>query len=140
MAIRTIHAGAWNRARSHLGVMTKSEDFEPVALVDVNEEFMAHGLDLADLGADAAHTSLTTALDRHDCDAVVVVTPVMLHAQFIDEALAAGKHVMVEKPFTVRLEDAERAVATAEAAGPQLLVTQRARPNPASPTLRRPPV
>ena len=66
MAIRTIHVGAWNRARSHLGVMTGSEDFEPVALVDVNEEFMAQGLDLADLGADAAHTSLTEALDRHD--------------------------------------------------------------------------
>ena len=137
MAIRTIHVGAWNRARSHLGVMTQSEDFEPVALVDVNDEFMAQGLDLADLGSDAAHSSLTEALDRHDCDAVVVVTPVVIHAPFIDEALAAGKHVMVEKPFTVSLEDAERAVATAEAAGVQLLVTQNDRLNPVYPTIRR---
>ena len=137
MPIRTIHVGAWNRARSHLGVMTQSEVFEPVALVDVNEDFMAQGLDLADLGADAAHTSLTEALDKHDCDAVVVVTPVMLHAQFIDEALAAGKHVMVEKPFTVSLEDAERAVASAEAAGLQLLVTQNDRLRPSYPTIRR---
>ncbi len=137
MAIRTIHVGAWNRARAHLGAMAASDAFDPVALVDVDAEFLAKGGDLADLGADAMHSSLTEALDRHDCDAVVVVTPVTLHAPFIDEALAAGKHVMVEKPFTVSLADAERAVATAQAAGLQLLVTQNDRLNPAYLTMRR---
>ena len=137
MALRTIHVGAWNRARTHLGVMTRSDVFEPVALVDVNDDFLVHGRDLSGLKEDSSYTNLTEALDRHDCDAVVVVTPVMLHARFIDEALAAGKHVMVEKPFTTNLADAEHAVAKAEAAGLQLLVTQNDRLNPTYRTIRR---
>ena len=137
MAIRTIHVGAWNRARAHLGVMADSEVYEPVALVDPNQEFLAKGRELSGLGEDASYGTLTEALGEHDCDAVVVVTPVMLHAAFIDEALTAGKHVMVEKPFTVNLEDAERAVNTAENKGLQLLVTQNDRLNPVFKTMRR---
>jgi len=137
MAIRTIHVGAWNRARAHLGVMSDSEVYEPVALVDTNQEFLAKGRELSGLGEDASYGTLAEALGEHDCEAVVVVTPVMLHAPFIDEALAAGKHVMVEKPFTVDLADAERAVATAERQGVQLLVTQNDRLNPVFKTMRR---
>ncbi len=137
MAIRTIHVGAWSRGRAHLGPMTQSPDFEPVALVDVRDDYLELGRELARLGPDACHKTLTEALERHDCDAVIVVTPVTLHAPFIDEALAAGKHVMVEKPFTVSLEDAERAVETAKAQDLQILVTQNDRLNPVYRTIAR---
>jgi predicted dehydrogenase len=47
-------------------------------------------------------------------EAVVVATPVPTHASLADRALAAGKHVFVEKPMALTAEEAERLVARAE--------------------------
>jgi predicted dehydrogenase len=50
-------------------------------------------------------------------DAVVLATPHSQHAEQIVAASAAGKHVFVEKPFTLSKASAEQAVAAADAAG-----------------------
>ena len=42
-----------------------------------------------------------------DVDAVVVVTPVRTHYQLARQALLHGKHVLVEKPLTNNVEEAE---------------------------------
>jgi predicted dehydrogenase len=47
-------------------------------------------------------------------DAVVVATPVGTHYQFAKAALEAGKHVLVEKPFTASTREAEALIALAE--------------------------
>lgn len=51
------------------------------------------------------------------CDAVAIVTPDRFHAALTLEALAAGKHVMCEKPLTTTFKDAQRVAAAAVAAG-----------------------
>ena len=48
-----------------------------------------------------------------EVDAVDLATPALLHAQQTIAALAAGKHVIVEKPMATRLEDAEAMVSAA---------------------------
>jgi predicted dehydrogenase len=55
-------------------------------------------------------------------DAVVVATPVATHHRFAREALLAGKHVLVEKPFTTSAREAEELVALAESSGLTLMV------------------
>ncbi|MBE3580068.1 MAG: Gfo/Idh/MocA family oxidoreductase [Thermoanaerobacteraceae bacterium] len=40
-------------------------------------------------------------------DAIVICTPVLTHKQIILDALAAGKHILCEKPLTLTVEDAE---------------------------------
>lgn len=47
------------------------------------------------------------AFDAVDIDLVVIATPNNTHAGLARRALAAGKHVVVDKPFTVDLADAE---------------------------------
>jgi len=52
-----------------------------------------------------------------DFDAVVVTTPDDAHADITVAAAEAGLHVLVEKPFTTTVEDADRAVRAIRAAG-----------------------
>lgn len=67
------------------------------------------------------------AIADEDVDVVVVATPNDLHAPLAEAALQAGKHVVVDKPFTVTLEEARRVVATAAATGRVLSVFQNRR-------------
>ena len=47
-------------------------------------------------------------------DAVVIATPVSTHYNFAREALLAGKHVLIEKPFTANVAEAEQLIQLAE--------------------------
>src|SRR5262249_49190927 len=55
-------------------------------------------------------------------DAVVLATPHSLHADQIVAAALAGKHVFVEKPLTVTIAAARRAIDACAAAGVVLAV------------------
>jgi predicted dehydrogenase len=61
-------------------------------------------------------------LARSDVDAVVIATPADTHAEIAAAALAANKHVLVEKPLATRVEDARSLCALAERAGRVLMV------------------
>jgi predicted dehydrogenase len=55
-------------------------------------------------------------------DAVALATPVATHYDFARRALEAGKHVLVEKPFTASAREAEELIALAERRGLTLMV------------------
>jgi predicted dehydrogenase len=71
-------------------------------------------------------TRLTADLDElltdPALDAVAIATPVPTHAELAVRVLQAGKHCFVEKPLAQSVQDAERVVAAAEAAGGVLMV------------------
>lgn len=56
-----------------------------------------------------------TVLDDPSIDAVVIASPAPTHAALAHAALAAGKHVLVEKPMTMHLKEAVALVETARA-------------------------
>ena len=55
-----------------------------------------------------ASSDIDAVLTNADLDTVFIATPHESHAELVLEALAAGKHVFVEKPLATRLEDLER--------------------------------
>ena len=69
-------------------------------------------------------------LARDDVDLVVVSTPPSTHASWALRAVRAGKHVLVEKPFAIRTDDADAVLAEAEAAGRLAVVYQNRRFDP----------
>jgi len=73
-------------------------------------------------------------LARQDIDAVDVCVPSHLQAAVAIEALAAGKHVLVEKPMATSVADGARMIEAAAAAGRVLMVGHIERFNP---SLRR---
>ncbi len=62
------------------------------------------------------------ALLSERMDAVSVVTPTSVHLSLVEEALAAGAHVLVEKPMAATVAEAQRMVAAARTAGKVLQV------------------
>ena len=61
-------------------------------------------------------------LSRADIDAVVIATPDHWHLKMTQEALAAGKHVYVEKPMTHSWEEGEAFISAVEKSGKVLQV------------------
>jgi predicted dehydrogenase len=62
-------------------------------------------------------TSLSEALALPGVDLVAIATPPHTHAAIALEAIAAGKHIVCEKPFARNIEEAEQMLAAAERAG-----------------------
>jgi predicted dehydrogenase len=67
-------------------------------------------------------TDFEEVLRRPGVRAVALATPVHTHYDLARRALEAGKHVLVEKPFTTRVEDAEALCALARRQGLVLMV------------------
>ncbi len=57
-------------------------------------------------GIPRALTDYRRLLEMDDVDAVSVVAPHALHREMAEAALAAGKHIICEKPFAVNVEEA----------------------------------
>ncbi|WP_246281586.1 Gfo/Idh/MocA family protein [Fodinicola acaciae] len=68
------------------------------------------------LGWESASTDWREAIARDDIDIVDVCTPGDSHAEIATAALAAGKHVLCEKPLANSVEEAEAMVVAAEEA------------------------
>jgi predicted dehydrogenase len=61
-------------------------------------------------------------LDDPDIQAVVIASPEPLHRQAVEDAAAAGKHILLEKPIATTLEDADRIIEAAEKHGVRLMM------------------
>lgn len=74
-------------------------------------------MDVADVGRIAQATGIAKAYDNEadlladpDIDAVYIASPVGCHLRQIEAAAEVGKHILCEKPLTLNLEQAQRAV------------------------------
>ncbi|KAI0381251.1 oxidoreductase [Hypomontagnella monticulosa] len=72
-------------------------------------------------------TSLDTFLADPDLHVVIITTPPETHFPFAQQALRAGKHVLVEKPFVPSVSEAEALIALAKETGRMLCVYQNRR-------------
>ncbi len=127
MILRTIHVGVGARGAWPIKVMGADPKFQPVALVDLNRDFLAQAQDQLRLPDSALFDDLQKALDAVEADAVVICTPTVTHAPFSRLAFAQGKHVLVEKGMTMEWEEAKALVREAEQAGVRFCVAQNYR-------------
>jgi predicted dehydrogenase len=128
MAIKTAITGVGHRGRNWIRELTSSPAFELVACVDVDETALASTARTYKLPNSVCYSSLDEALDDNvECQAVLVVTPAEHHFQDCQTALARGKAVLVEKPFTKNLVEANELVRLAKVKNVPLLVAQNYR-------------
>jgi predicted dehydrogenase len=72
----------------------------------------------------AAYPSYAAAIAAPEVDIVAVVTPPDSHAELASAALAAGKHVVLEKPALLRAADVDQVAAAAARAGRRVFVAE----------------
>ncbi len=102
------------------------DDCELVAVVDINEETAK---DVAEKWGAQALTDYQPLLGQ--VDAVSIVVPTSLHYAVAKDFLQAGSHVLVEKPITVTVEQADELIEIAEKNQRILQVGHLERFNPA---------
>jgi predicted dehydrogenase len=84
-----------------------------------------------------SYPDYVTAIDDPRVDAVVIAVPPGLHRDLTLRALAAGKHVLVEKPAFPRMEDYQAAVEARDRTRRVVLVGENDHYKPLAVTLRK---
>jgi phthalate 4,5-cis-dihydrodiol dehydrogenase len=92
---------------------------ELVAAADPREEARARFT--GEFGGRAS-PSVEALCEDPDVEAIYVATPHELHAQNVITAAQSGKHVLVEKPMALNLDDCQAMIEAARRAGVQLVV------------------
>ena len=87
-------------------------------------------------GGTFSHSSYDAAIDDPRVDAVVIAVPPRFHFDLARRALAAGKHVLVEKPAFLRMEDYLAIQAARLTAGRVVLVGENDHYKPLAVSLR----
>lgn len=111
--------GAGSIARYHLEAYQKNPYAEVCALCDANPQ-TAETL-AKEFGIPSYCTDYRQILSDPAIDAVDIVTPTFTHKTMVTEALAAGKHVLCEKPPARNVEEAKAICQAAEASDKVLM-------------------
>ncbi|HHT26429.1 MAG TPA: Gfo/Idh/MocA family oxidoreductase [Firmicutes bacterium] len=126
--LRIGQIGCGGNGTGHLEAGRVSGVVEPVAVCDIIAERAESRKEK--YGAKAAYLDYRELLQRDDVEAVVISVPNYIHHEIAIAALQAGKHVLCEKPMTIKADWAEEMVKTANASGLvfQVGMTSRFRP------------
>ncbi len=98
--------GAGGIGRVHMETFAKTEGAEIVAVTDVNREAAEKAA--KEYGIARVHDSAEKLIEDPDLDAVIIGVPNKWHAPLAVKALQANKHVLLEKPMAIDLNDAKK--------------------------------
>ena len=115
---------------AHFEACRKAANAELYAICDVAPDLLEQVA--AEHRPRRTFASTTTMLADPEVDAVIVAIADQFHVPAALQALAAGKHVLVEKPLGVTVEECEALVRAVERAGSALQVGTMRRFDPAS--------
>lgn len=113
--------GAGHIASVHTRHLRRVPGATLAAIADLNQEkatALAEGTGVAVYGAAEELLAADTV------DAVIVATPTDTHRALVEQALAAGKHVLCEKPMAVSTDDCQAMLSAAKSSGKTLSVGQ----------------
>ena len=123
-ALRFGLIGAGAIARSYLDAFAQTPDVTLVGIADLEHE---RARALSEGTSARAHADYRLMLAESALDAVIICVPPNMHAQIAIDALAAGVHVLCEKPLTLGAFTAKRMIGAAQDAGRLLTMASKFR-------------
>jgi len=132
VTVKLVHVGLGGWGQDwELNAIGPVGEIERVAWVDAHEPTLDAARKRLDLPKDRCFTSIAAAFDAVECDALLVTAPQPAHVPLAIEAMETGKHVLVEKPFAMSIDEAREGIAVSEQTGKVLMVSQQYRHYPA---------
>jgi predicted dehydrogenase len=133
--LRTGIVGCGYLGRHHARILTEIPGSSPVGFVEADDA-RASEIETAHGGKGMVRLRSIAELLDLGATAVVVATPTTTHAEVAAELLSGGADVMIEKPITTTLAEADALVALARGKGRVLQVGHIERFNPAVAAVR----
>src|SRR5579859_7267571 len=115
--------------KTHAAAISSLADAELAGVADVLPE---RARVLANRHGTSAYPDLSTMLAALDLDVITICTASGLHGEQAEEAMRAGKHVIVEKPLEITLPAIDHLLDVQRAAGVKLAVISQHRYDPAA--------
>jgi scyllo-inositol 2-dehydrogenase (NADP+) len=112
----------WVTTHRHIPTMRRHGGFEVAAIVDRRPERSQEAAEKLGIPRHAGAESVGELDFAEEIDAITCGTAPFAHHRVIGSALAAGKHVLTEKPFTMTVEEGEELVSLAREQGKVLAV------------------
>lgn len=101
--------GLGKMGKYHLNIYDELQNIQMMGMCDVSQDI------LNELKGKFRYETFTNYRDLlPKVDAVTVAAPTKYHFEIVKECLEAGKHVLVEKPITTNLEEAQKLFEIAE--------------------------
>lgn len=115
--------GAGMFAKAHMPAYQQFSDrIEMTAVCDIREEAAQEYA--KDVGAALVYTDAETMLKEADIDAVDICTIHDQHYANVMAAADAGKHILIEKPMGIQIDECREMLAAADKAGITFMVGQ----------------
>jgi len=118
--------GCSNIAVKHAEALARIEGARLTAVCDLVEE---RARTLADKYGVAHYADYHRMLDAEGVDVVTVLTPSGDHGARVLDVVQHGRHIVVEKPLALRLEEADAVISACDVAGVKLFVVKQNRLN-----------
>lgn len=113
--------GAGGIAHSHMRAIEQNDNIRLAAIMDIDTDRLEAAQKRF---GGRTYTKLEDILKDPEVEAVHVCTPHNVHGEHVVAAAKAGKHVLVEKPMALTLQECDQMIEAAEEAGKILMVGQ----------------
>lgn len=114
MTTKIVQVGLGVRGAQWVKVIERTPDCEIVSFVARNVDRLKRRADELGLGSVPCYNDLAQALDRHEADILLLVSPPEVHREQALLGFEHGLHLLAEKPLTEDLAEAIEIVAEAE--------------------------
>ena len=120
LAITGVGWAGSRHAEAIIELATVDKRIEIAAFVDNDADHLQQTVSKFEVRS--TYTTLAAALEDPNVDAIDIATPHTLHESMTIQAVEAGKHVIVEKPMAMNVDEATRMIRAAESNGVRLFV------------------
>ncbi|HKM74952.1 MAG TPA: Gfo/Idh/MocA family oxidoreductase [Candidatus Bathyarchaeia archaeon] len=131
LGMAVIGTGFWGR--NHSRILSDLDNVNLACVYDLNP---VRAKSVAEQFNVQFSSNLDDVLSRKDISAVTICTPTTTHTEIAKKALKAGKHVLVEKPMTNTISEAQEILSLADREGLRIMPGHIERFNPAVNYLR----
>jgi len=114
-------------SKKHTESLKRIPEAEIIAVCDANPEIASSVGKTNNVPYYASYKEMT---EKEDIDVFSILTPSGTHSKIIIDLVQYGRHFVVEKPFTLRLSDADNIIEACDTTGSMLFVVQQNRFNP----------